>query len=80
MTSPFNEEAIISCVKSKRFLWDIKHPDYKNISFKTEEFENIGRNFNLTGKLKKGSFAFVNALVLKRKYTCCFSTTKNVIN
>lgn len=49
MTS-VNEEAIINMVKNKRFLWDIKDPEYKNISLKTDEFENIGRSFNLTGK------------------------------
>lgn len=50
MTSSLNEEAIINSVKSKRFLWDPKDDQYKNITLKTEEFENIGRTLNLTGK------------------------------
>lgn len=50
-SSVVNEEAIINMVKAKSFLWNIKDPEYKNISLKTEEFENIGRTFNLTGKI-----------------------------
>ena len=50
MTSSANEEAIINLVKQKRFLWDSKDADYKNITLKTNEFEQIGSNFNLTGK------------------------------
>lgn len=50
MTSSVNEEEIINLVKNKRFLWDSKDPDYKNISLKTEEFAQIGTHFNLSGR------------------------------
>ena len=59
MTSSVNEEEIINLVKNKRFLWDSKDPQYKDITLKTEEFAQIGVHFSLSGRwsiVKRANF------------------------
>ena len=56
-------EQLIEEVKLHNILFDLSHPDYKNIKKKDEVWEQMARSLRTSGKFTHFSFIFINYLL-----------------